>query len=183
MNQRRTELKAALELLQPKVEEADLVAFLDDAHHDTSQRQAMIGELALLSGRMHSSFENEAVAKSLVLLDNSLGGAAQPTLKPPSRLMRERSHRSLVASRALTKALSTIQLKSASDLYRCEPVEIRAAVQQIIAYILDYGGYHLQSLSAADASVVRAEVVERVNHHHTIAFARFKTRTVMTGPF
>jgi hypothetical protein len=48
-------------------------------------------------------------------------------------------------------------------------------VQQIIAYILDYGGCHLQSLSAADATVVRAEVVERVNPHHTIAFARFKS--------
>jgi hypothetical protein len=169
-------------LLQPKVEEADLVAFLDDAHHDTSQRQATIDELALPSGRMHSIFENEAVAKSLVLLDSSLGGAAQPTLKPPSRLMRQLGHQSLVASRALTEALSTTDLKSASDRYD-EPVEIRASLQQIIAYILDYGGCHLQSLSAADASVVRAEVVERVNHHHTIAFARFKTRTVMTGPF
>ena len=134
VNQRRTELKAALRLLQPKVEEADLVAFLDDAHHDTSQRQAMIDKLALPSGRIHSSFENEAVAKSLVLLDTSLGGAAQPTLKPPSRLMRDLSHQSLGASRALTKALSTTELKSASGTCD-EPVEIRAALQQIIAYI------------------------------------------------
>ena len=60
---RRTELKAALAFLQPKLEEESAAGWLDDTTHDAAQRHARIGEMASPSGRVYTAMENAAIER------------------------------------------------------------------------------------------------------------------------
>jgi hypothetical protein len=163
VTQRKTELKAALELLQPKLEEEGLSVWLGDFDHDKEQRQSRIGEMALPSEFGYSTMESESIAECSAVFDDS-----------PCRMTRQ--HNLHASMKRLVSKLAIVKYDG-----RDEPVVIRAAPQQVVAYILNYGGRYLQSLHAdadaqplntVDARIVRSEVVERHNAHHTIVFSR-----------
>jgi hypothetical protein len=168
VNQRRTELKAALALLQPKVEDEDLAMFLADVGHDTKQRQARIAEMALPSGRMYSTMENQALqtcSGMLELFDSSSDGVTQ-----------------------LTRSASIMRLETKHDPAHRRLVDrveatIGADPRDVVAYILNSDSRFIQSLNAANPNLVRFECLESVNAHHTVGYGRFKARGVSDRTF
>jgi hypothetical protein len=157
--QRRKELKANLALLQPKLEVEDLTGWLDAVAHHVAKRSAKIGEMALPSDSVHSPMENEAVAKCLRKFGVSVKLEASPERSRPTTLIKSKRNPNL-----LQHAVA----------FKRDEIEIRAAPQHIVAYMLDFGGQHMQHLIAADAAIARAEVLEIVNSHHTVTFSSFK---------
>jgi hypothetical protein len=149
VNQRRTELKAALALLHPKMEEERLVAFLDDVHHDTMQRRAKINELAAPSGLAYSTMENGAIETCLGMFRLFEGSSL--------RLTRSQTKYDAASRR----------------LYGHAVVEVRADPLAIVAYMLCYDSRTMQSANAANPRMVRFEVVATVNAKHTIVFTRY----------
>ena len=160
LSNRKAELRTALALLQPKLEDENVVEWLDNAHYDAAQRETRIDELALPSGRIYSTMEGEAIEWCLSKIGSSSGDATQP--KPKQQA-------------TMTRLLSKKQLLLSAE--RDEPFEIRAAAQEIAAYILGCGGRHLQSLNA-NANVVHTEILQSVNAHHTIVYSRQKTHSI-----
>ncbi len=150
VKQRRTELEEDLELLQPKVEEEALIVFLDDLHHDATQRQATITELASPSGRVYSTMESGAIETFLRMLPPFEGS-------------------SVSANRSETKHDA-----ATGRLHGHAHVEIRADPLDIVAFVLSPDGRYSQSLNAADPRMVRYDTLEHVNAHHTIAFLRYQ---------
>jgi hypothetical protein len=63
VNQRRTELKAALVLLEPKVETEKLAVWLADVEHDAKQREERIAAMDSAAGRVYTTLEAELLAK------------------------------------------------------------------------------------------------------------------------
>jgi hypothetical protein len=59
---------------------------------------------------------------------------------------------------------------------RAEAAEVRASALEIIAYLLNYDGRHVQMLNAAQPSITRAEVLETISPHHSVIFSRIKER-------
>jgi hypothetical protein len=164
LSQRRTELKAALKLLQPKVEEEALAMFLGDVDHDTAERQARIAEMALPSGRVYSTMENQAVARCLgmlVMFDSNSAGATQPN------------------SSATMKRLETKFDEATRLLFGFAEAEIRADPLLIVAYCLNADGRHV---STPHPNRVRYEVFH-INAHHIVTFIRFKATGVRCRTF
>ena len=82
LNQRRTELKAALVSLQPKVEGEKLDAWLADVEHDAKQREDRIAAMDAADGRVYNLLEAELLAKGadmFAVFEASLAGAKQLT--------------------------------------------------------------------------------------------------------
>jgi hypothetical protein len=117
-----------------------MVAWLSDANHDAAQREARIAEMASAAGREYSIMECEAIEECLATLESRSGGPTQPKREATFHLESQNE---------LLKPDFAPRLPARCD----EPVEIRAAPQQIAAYILECGGRHLQSVNAADANV------------------------------
>ena len=168
VNQRRTELQAALVLLKPKAEEEELAVWLDDVEHDMAQRQARIAEMASPSGRVYTTMENGAGARCAGMLewfDSSSEGVTR-----------------------LTRPVSIMRLETKTDpatrrlMDRVE-ANIRADPRDVVAYILNLDSRIVQSVTAADANLVRFECLGAVNAHHTVGFGRFKAPGVMDRTF
>jgi hypothetical protein len=160
VTQRRTELRVALASLQPRLEEEDLAGFLDDIDHDKEQREVRIGELALASGRVYSTVENEAVERCLGMFDvfdsSSTASGAQPG-----------------NSAANTK--SEIKYDAATGLtFGRAEAEIRADVLELVADTLNVDSRRFRN--APDPALVRFELLATVNAHHSIAFWRCKAK-------
>ena len=155
VNQRRTELKAALELLQPKVEEEALAMFLENVAHDAEQRQARIAEMALPSGLVYSTMENHAVARCLGMFDMFGSNSAGAT--GPSRS-------------ATMKRLETKFDEATRLLLGFAEAEIRADPLLVVAYCLNADG---RCVSTPHPNRVRYEVFH-INAHHVVTFIRFK---------
>ena len=159
VNQRRTELQAALVLLGPKAEKEELAVWLDDVTHDMAQRQARIAEMASPSGRVYTTMENAAGARCAGMLewfDSSSEGVTR--LRRPVSIMR----------------LETKQDPATRRLMDRVEANIRADPWDVVAYILNLDSRIVQSVTAADANLVRFECLGAVNAHHTVGFGRFK---------
>ena len=171
VNQRRTELKANLVLLQPQVEAEELDAWLDDVTHDAKQREDRIAEMRLSSSGSYSSMERDAIEKS-----NAMFG-----------LFERRSASLIQRKHAATITLSeTNQDPVTRQLFGHVKAEIRADSLHLVAFILNDDSRFMRSLDAADAACVRSEVVATVNPHHRVVFTRFKApglsdRTFLTS--
>jgi hypothetical protein len=157
---RRTELKAALAFLQPKLEEESAAGWLDDTTHDAAQRHARIGEMASPSGRAYTAMENAAIERGAAMFAAFDGSSASVTQVKHSATM----------DCSETKYDGTTGLL----LGRVEGM-IRATPQEIAAYILNYDGRHVQSGSDT-ARDIRCETLEHVNGHHTVVFHRKRQR-------
>jgi hypothetical protein len=158
VNQRRTELKAGLVSLQPKLEAEKLAAWLDDANHDVMLRLKTMNAIEPASNQLHTATERETIEKG-----EAVFAQYDRSLAPVTQL-----------KRSATIARSETKLDEAGRLLlgRAE-VEVRASPLEIVAYMLNYDGRHIQS--DWDPVVdVRSEVVARVNEHHTIVFNRRK---------
>ena len=160
VNQRRTELKAALASLQPKLEEEELAVWLDDTDHDAGQRLKTMDALEPASNQAHTAAEHEMIEQ---------GEAVFAQYDSSSAPVTQLKH-------SATTTRSEMKLGEAGRLLlgRAE-VEIRALPQELVAYLLNnFDSRHARS-SWNPAIDVRYEVVARVNGHHTIGFVRKKS--------
>ena len=158
VNQRRTELKAALVSLQPKLEAEKLAAWLDDANHDVMLRLKTMNAIEPAFNQLHTATERETIEKGeAVFAQYDRSSAPVTQLK-----------------RSATIARSETKLDEAGRLLlgRAE-VEIRASPLESVAYMLNYDGRHIQS-DQIPAIDVRVETLARVNEHHTVVFNRKK---------
>ena len=166
--QRRTELKAALALLQSKVESEALAVFLDGVKHDKAQRECRTGELASPSERVYTQMEITALEKGAGMYSAFESNSEQAT-----QLARSLSTRSELKYEAATRRM----------LGHVEAV-IQADPQDVVAYILNYDDSRFaKSEEAANPNVVRFECVEHMNAHHSIGFARHKVRGLRDRTF
>jgi hypothetical protein len=149
VSQRRAELKAALVLLEPKVEAEELAVWLSDVEHDAAQRQARLGEMALPSSSLFSTMEDQAVEQCVDMF-RLFEGSSEST-RP-----------------SLTKYDATTR-----RLYGRAKAEIRADPQDVVAYLLNFDSNHMKSSNAANFRIVRSDTLEKVNAHHTIVFLRY----------
>ena len=156
--QRRTELKAALVSLQPKLEAEKLAAWLDDANHDVMLRLKTMDALEPASNQVHTVAEREMIEKGEAVFAQYDRSSA-----PVTQLKR---------SATLTRSETKLDEAGRLLLGRAE-VEVRASPLEMVAYMLNYDGRHVQS-DWNPAVDVRTELVARVNEHHTIVFVRKK---------
>jgi hypothetical protein len=158
VNQRRTELKAALLLLEPKVEAEKLDAWLADVTHDAKQRKDRIAAMDSAAGCEYNLPEAELLAKGaemFAVFEASSAGAKQL------------AHSELIMySETKLDAATGLLLGRAAAMVRATP-------QEIVAYYLDYDSRFMQS--TIDPTVfVRHELLHNVNAHQTIIFNRCK---------
>ena len=131
VNQRLTELKANLVLLQPQVEAEELDAWLDDVTHDAKQREDRIAGMRLSSGGSYSSMEKDAIEKS-----NAMFG-----------LFERRSASLIQRKHAATITLSeTNQDPVTRQLFGHVKAEIRADSLDLVAFILNDDSRFMRSL-------------------------------------
>jgi hypothetical protein len=82
VSQRRAELKAALVLLEPKVEAEKLAVWLADVEHDANQREDRIAAMNSAAGRVYDMSEAEVLAKGaemFAVFEANSAGAKQLT--------------------------------------------------------------------------------------------------------
>jgi hypothetical protein len=162
VNQRRAELQAALELLQPKVDAEKLAGWLADVEHDAKQRKDRI--VAMDSVAAFDMLEAELLEK---------GAGMFAVFEASSAGTKQLEHSPLVTC-------SETKLDEATGLLLGRATAIvRATPQEIVAYGLDYDGRFIQS-NRDPAVFIRCEVVEHVNAHHTIIFNRLKLGTALS---
>ncbi len=158
VNQRRTELQAALVSLQPKVAAEKLAMWLADVEHDAKQREDRIAAMDSAAGRVFDMLEAEVLAKGADMcaaFEASSAGAKQLT-------------------HSATVLYSETKLDAATGLLLGRAAAmVRASPQEIVAFFLNYDSRFNQSTT--DPTVfIRSEVVAHVNAHHVIIFNRFK---------
>jgi hypothetical protein len=158
VNQRRTELTAALVLLEPKVEAEKLAVWLADVEHDAKQREDRIAAMDAAAGRVYDMSEAELLAKGADMLagfEASSAGAKQ-------------------LKHSATVLYSETKLDAATGLlFGRAAAMVRASPQEIVAYLVNYDSRFMHSTT--DPAVwIRSEVVEHVNAHQMIAFFRVK---------
>jgi hypothetical protein len=166
--QRRTELKAALALLQSKFENEALAAFLDGVKHDKVQRECRTGELALPFERVYTQMEKTALEKGAGMYSVFESNSEQATQLAHSLSMRSELNYEEATRRMLGHVEALIQ----SD------------PQDVVAYILNYDdSCFAKSEEAANPNIVRFECVAHMNAHHSIGFARQKARGLSDRTF
>jgi hypothetical protein len=158
VNQRRTELKATLVLLEPRVEAEKVAVWLADAEHDATQREDRIAAMDSAAGRVYDMSEAESLAKGaemFAVFEASSAGAKQLT-------------------HSATVMYSETKLDAPTGLLLGRAVAmVRATPQEIVAYSLNSDSRHIQS--TIDRTVfIRSDIVEQVNAHQMITFNRLK---------
>jgi hypothetical protein len=158
VNQRRTELKASLISLQPKVEADKLAVWLGDVEHDTKQREDRIAAMDSAAGRAFHMPEAELLktgADMFAAFEASSAGAKQLT-------------------HSGTVMYSETKLDEETHLlFGRAAAMVRATPQAIAAHVLNFDSRFNQSIT--DPTVwLRSEVVAHVNAHHMITFSRIK---------
>jgi hypothetical protein len=158
VNQRRTELQAALVSLQPKVEAEKLAVWLADVEHDAKQREDRIAAMDSAAGRVYNMSEAELLAKGAGMFAAFEASSASAKQLPHSAL--------ILNSETKLDAATGLLLGRAAAMVRATP-------QEIVVHMLNYDSLYMKSI--IDPTVfIRSEVVEHVNSHQTIIFNRFK---------
>ncbi len=157
VNQRQTELKADLVLLEPKLEAEKLAAWLADVEHDAKQREDRIAAMDSAAGRVLDMLEAELLAKGadmFEVFEASSAGAKQVTL-------------------SATVLYSETKLDAATGLlFGRAAAMVRATPQEIVAHMLNFDSRFNQS--ADQGAYVRSETLEHFNAHHTVGFNKLK---------
>jgi hypothetical protein len=154
--ERRKELKANLSLLQRRLEDADRDSWIDDVTLDTQEREDRIAELEASAGNVCDPIENGAIEKGLAMfaLYNSSSCVAKHLQHSPTVLRSEVKH----------DEASGLVLGLGEAEYRSTP-------QQIVSFILNYDSRNILSNWRPETDV-RAELVQKVNGHHSVVFIR-----------
>ena len=160
---RQKELKANLSLVRRRLEDEDLVEWLDDVTHGAAHREARIEAMESASGHVLSTMESELFQVGVGMFDAFESRDADTTqLNCSARINR-----------------STKYDKASGLQFGRVEAEIRATPQDIVAYMLDYDG-----IKSDDATTtVRAEMLEAVNPFHTIIFNRKKAPGIRDRSF
>ena len=166
--QRRKELSQALEVLQPQLEADQLEVFLANLNYDKAQRRERIGKLALASSPVYSTTEKEAIERCLAmcaLFERSSGRVTQ-----------------LSGSKLLTR-LETKYDEATRLLFGRAECEVRAAVQDVLAFYVNIDSRHIAVELSGDPAVARWDLLEEVNGHHVVSFVRGRARGVRDRTF
>ncbi len=158
VSQRRTELQAALVLLEPKVEAEKVALWLADVEHDAKQREDRIAAMDSAAGRVLDTLEAELLAKGaemFAVFEASSGGAKQLEHSPL-----------IMYSETKLDAATGLLLGRAAAMVRATP-------QEIVVHMLNYDSLYMKSINDPTV-VIRSDAVEHVNAHHTIVFNRLK---------
>ena len=167
--ERRKELKANLLLLRRRLEEEDLVDWLDDVNIDTAHRQERIEAMDSVSGHIYSSVESE-------LFQGGMGIFAMFESNDAETLQ-------LKCSASIHRSETKHDKASGRLLGRVE-AEIRVKPQEIVAYMLNQDSQHFKSDPESDpATTVRREMLEAVSPFHTILFNRKKAAGILNRTF
>ena len=157
--ERRKELKANLSLLRMRLEEDDLVHWLEDVAHDRKQRSARrIAMMTPASGGMYNARESQMVDGLLDLVaqyEHSSAGVTQLKHSP-------------TVERVALKHADASGLPLVRGEFVC-----RAAAYDIVAYNLNFDSRHLHSTRNPHVDRLDA-TLEIVNDHHTVIFSRKK---------
>jgi hypothetical protein len=168
VNQRRTELQAALVLLEPKVEAEKVALWLADVEHDAKQCEDRIAAMDSAAGRVLDMLEAELLAKGaemFAVFEASSVGAKQLGHSPL-----------IMYSETKLDAATGLLLGRAAAMVRATPQEI------VAHYLVSYDSRFSQS--TCDPSIdVRNEVMEHANAHHTIIFTRCKVTGISDRTF
>jgi hypothetical protein len=157
--ERRSELKRNLALLQRTLESEAKMAWIVDVTHDAKQREERIAELESASGRFYSTMEEGLIEK---------GTAMFAVFEASSAGVKWLKHSATVTH-------SETKLEEATGLLLGRAtVMVRAAAQEIVAYMLCQGSRHTASLTGKSAVFVRFEVVQHLNAHHTVIFSMLR---------
>ncbi len=167
VNQRRTELQAALVSLRPKLEAEKLAVWLADVEHDAKQRKDRIAAMDSVAGCVYNELEAELLAKGADMFEAfeaSSAGAKQLT-------------------HSATVLYSETKLDAATGLlYGRAAAMVRASPPEIVAYLLNYDSRFMQS-TFDPAVFVRCELLHNVNAHHAIVFNRVKATGISNRIF
>ncbi len=167
VNQRRTELTAALVLLEPKVEAEKLAVWLADVKHDAKQREDRIAAMDAAAGRVYDMSEAELLTKGADMFagfEASSAGAKQ-------------------LKHSATVLYSETKLDAATGLlFGRAAAMVRATPQEIVAYCLNYDSRFVQS-TLNPTVFVRSETLKHVHAHHTIFFIRAKATGISDRTF
>ncbi len=167
VNQRRTELQAALVLLEPKVEAEKLAVWLADVEHDAKQRKDRIAAMDSVHGRVYNALEAELLKRGtemFAVFEASSAGAKQLTHSA-----------SIMFSETKLDAATGLLLGRAAAMVRATP-------EEIVAHSLNYDGRFVQS--TIDPTVfVRYELLHNINAHHAIIFNRCKVTGISDRTF
>jgi hypothetical protein len=156
--ERRQELKVNLSMVRRLLEIEDAKAWIEDVAHDTKRREDRIAELESASGQVYDLLEEALIAK---------GDAMFAVFEASSAAATKLEHSELIV-------YSETKLDPATGLlFGRAAAVVRAMPQEIVAYMLNYGGRFVQS-TTDPAVYVLSEVVEHVNAHQMIAFNRIK---------
>jgi hypothetical protein len=167
--QRRQELVENLVVLRQTLEKDDRATWLSDVAHDEGQRKERIDAMEASACDIGDTFDNDTVATGLAMFRQFDGSSA---------IVKHLKH-----SATITRSETKHDARSGLLLGLVE-AEIRATPQEIVAYMLDYDGRHLQSDPESDpASTVRREVLEAVNPFHIIIFNRRKAPGIRDRSF
>jgi hypothetical protein len=162
--QRRKELKGNISLLHTLLEPEDLATWLADVAHDEGRRGARVAAIDS-AHQVYDEVEDSLLEQGRALFrrfDSSSGKATE---------------RKAASAQAHTLVRSETKVEQATGLLlgRTEVIIRGATPQQILAYILDLDGRHMQQTTTHNpANDVRSETVQAVNDHHTIIFLRKK---------
>jgi hypothetical protein len=167
VNQRRTELQATLESLQPKVEAEKLAVWLGDVKRDAKQREDRIAAMDSANGRVYNALEAELLKK---------GADMFAVFEASSAGVKQLKH-------SATVLYSETKLDAATGLlFGRAAAMVRATPQEIVAYCLNYDSRHIKSIT--DPTVfIRLEVLQDVDAHHTIVFNRCKATGISDRTF
>jgi hypothetical protein len=159
VNQRRAELKAALELLQPKVDAEKLAVWLADVEHDAKQREDRIAAMDAAAGRVYDMLEAEVLAK---------GAAMFAAFEASSAGAKRLAHSPLILySETKLDAATGLLLGRAAAMVRATP-------QEIVASRLGAEDSRFVQSTIDPTVFIRSEAVEHANAHQTITFIRCK---------
>jgi hypothetical protein len=147
-------------LLCPQATELrrDLAIWLEDATHDSARRLERIVAMDSAPGLAYSTMESEFIERGLAtiaMFESSSAGVGQ--LAHPATI--ERCETKLEAATGL--------------LWGRSEAIVRATPPEVVAYCLNVDSRHIVR-RLDPTSEPRFELVERVNHHHTVCFYRVR---------
>jgi hypothetical protein len=155
--QRTKELEGNLDLLQRRVEDEELVAWLGDGVHDNTEREKRVSAIVAASNAPFTSAESDAIEKGIAMFaafDGSSAGVKQ--LKHSATIDRLETRHDVVTGLLLGRAEAVI----------------RATPLDLVAYCLNYDSRHNQSTWNPNMYV--ASKVLRVGERHVVIFNRAK---------
>ncbi len=164
---RRQELQVNLSMVRRLLEIEDTKAWIEDVEFDKKQREVRIAELESASGQAYDLLEDALIAK---------GDAMFAVFEASSAGATKLKHSALILySETKLDAATGLLFGRAAAMVRATPLEI-------IAHVLHQESRYMKS-TRDPTVIIRLEVLERANAHHTIIYTRCKATGISDRTF